>query len=231
MTSVAAHAVLDELIRLEDAQAYHFLEIRFPVRDLLPNDTDPVLDPPTNLAMREAPPVDQRRMGISQSLCMLVFDSHIAALPHGEAFNTSAPIDSVSEILAYGPGKSLLDAVVFHDTDQKQHVLRLSFQIALLQNHEHAQVYTFSMPIGKWTRVVEEQDFPWILALDELITRSSPRAYYHVRNRLASDFGQENAVAEEAGWSARWGVKWLREQERSETKVEDIEKDMEDMTL
>lgn len=231
MANAAALAVLHKSIRSEDAQAHHILRIRFPVRDLLPNDTEPVLDPPTNIAMREAPPVDQRRLGISQSLCMLIIDCNTTALACGQAFNTSAPIDGISEILACGPGKSRLDAVVFHDTNQKQRVLRLSFQIALLQNHEHAQVYTFSMPIGEWNRVIEEQDSPWILAPDELITRSSPRAYYHVRNRLAFDSGQKYAVAEEAGWSARCGAKWLREQERSKTTVEDIEKDMEDMTL
>jgi len=58
----------------------------------------------------------------------------------------------------------------------------------------------------------------WVQALEELITRSSDRAYYHVRNRLAADYSAEAAAEEEASWGEQWGGMKLRGEEVKEEK-------------
>jgi len=75
MADLATLASLFSDITLHDADPLysHILEIEFPVSELLsPNTTQvPHLDPPAALATREAPPHDQQRAGVTQSICRL----------------------------------------------------------------------------------------------------------------------------------------------------------------
>ncbi|KAM0720705.1 hypothetical protein Q7P37_004842 [Cladosporium fusiforme] len=136
--------------------------------------------------------------------------------------------------LGDSPGKSRLDVVVYHSKRLNCVALRLSLQIAFKRDGGHIQIRNHEWPIDLWDDlseyVVERLD-PWKYVLKQLITRSTDRAYYHVRNRLVCDFGQEVAVAEEAVWHSQWEYTDSRKLESAETAVDDVEKMMENMSL
>ena len=88
--------------------------------------------------------------------------------------------------------------------------------------------YDVELSQNEWDEIVRGEselggvgeDCRWVKALEELITRSSDRAYYHVRNRLAADYGEEVAVEEEASWVSEWAgtsvrtMRWWRSSRR-----------------
>lgn len=208
----------------------HVLEIEFPVRGLLPPDTEPLIDPPVELGRREAPPHDQTRAGVSQSTCRI----HIPTEPRDNACDGCSDelvsMHSGFQSMSCGPGKSHLQVAVFYDDGYERDVLRLSLHVSL--NHDDANHhYTFEIYREKWQEWVDESESLWVKALDELMTRRSDRAYYHVRNRIAADYGQEAAVAEEAKWGAGWGGTRLRQEENDATTVGDIDKMFEGVEL
>jgi hypothetical protein len=125
--------------------------------------------------------------------------------------------------MSCGRGSSRLEAVTFHDDGYEGEVIRLSLHVSLKRDVED-HYYTFEILREKWQRIVDEDEGSWVKSLDELMTRRSDRAYYHVRNRIAADYGEEAAVAEEATWGAGWGGTRLRQQEKAATTVNDIEK-------
>lgn len=92
-------------------------------------------------------------------------------------------------------------------------------------------VFDFELSRHEWKQLRVNRSREWVVALDELITRNSDRAYYHVRNRLVCDYGEELAVEEEALWSTRWGGTLLREAERAATTVDDINQLMDNIGL
>ena len=217
---------LFEDFKFEDVPQLHVLEIEYPVRDLLPPDTEPLLQPPAKLGSREAPPHDQRRAGVFQSTCRI----HI---PIEERENVC---DGFSDMficqhvafqsMSCGPGTSRLEAVTFHDDGYEGEVVRLFLHVSLTKDVEDHH-YTFEILREKWQKMVDEDEDSWVKALDELMTRRSDRAYYHVRNRIAADYGEDVAVAEEAVWGTRWGGTQLRQEEKAATTVSDINKMLE----
>jgi hypothetical protein len=88
-TDINDLASMFEDINLHDVRNSHTLEIEFPVSELLSNNTQvPHLDPPAALETRQAPPHDQRRAGVYQSVCRLChkitkYDSN----PHRENYD------------------------------------------------------------------------------------------------------------------------------------------------
>jgi hypothetical protein len=217
---------LFEDFKLEDVPQLHVLEIEYPVRGLLPPDTEPLLTPPVKLDSREAPPHDQRRAGVFQSTCRV----HIPIQKREnvcDGFQDSfVSQHNAFKSMSCGPGTSRLEAVVFHDDGYEGEVVRLSLHISLKRDSED-HYYTFEILREKWRKMVDEDEDSWVRALDKLMTRRSDRAYYHVRNRIAADYGEEAAVAEEAKWGAGWGGTLLRQQERAATTVGDIDKMLE----
>ena len=228
---MANHLVsLFEDLKLEDVPTLHILEIEYPVRGLLPPDTEPLLTPPAKLDSREAPPHDQRRAGVFQSTCRI----HIPTERRDNAcdgfIDDLVSLHCAFQSMTCGPGTSHLAAVAFYDDGHEGEVIRLSLHVAL-KNDVDDHSFTFEILRDKWQRMVDEGESSWVQALDELMTRSSDRAYYHVRNRIAADYGEEAAMAEEAVWGAGWGGTRLRQQERDDTTVEDIDQMMEGVGL
>ena len=222
---------LFEDINIEDVPTLHVLEITYPVRGLLPPDTEPLLTPPVKLGDREAPPHDQRRAGVYQSTCRI----HI---PIEERHNGSdsfpedelIPQFTAFQNMARGPGTSRLSAVAFYDKELLREFVRLDLHISL-KKEAKPRHYDFELSCKDWERMVVEDESLWVKALDELMTRRSVRAYYHVRNRIAADYGEEAAVAEEAMWGAGWGGTALRKQEIAATTVADVDKLFEGVEL
>ena len=217
---------LFEDFKLEDVPQLHVLEIEYPVRGLLPPDTEPLLTPPVKLDTREAPPHDQRRAGVYQSTCRV----HIPIEKRDNGCD-GFPDMLVARHVAFksmscGPGSSRLEAVTFHEDGYEGEVIRLSLHVSLKRDVED-HYYTFEILREKWQTIVDEDESSWVKALDELMTRRSDRAYYHVRNRIAADYGEEAAVVEEATWGAGWGGTQLRKQEKAATTVNDIDKMLE----
>lgn len=217
-------------IKLDDVRDQHVLEIEYPVRGLLPHSIEPTLKPPANLDSREAPPDDQRRAGVFQSACRIHLntsnrESSIAGFPDMLVSQHTA-----FESLTCGPGNSLLQAVTFFDAGMGVEYIRLALHTSLEQESEEHD-YDFELSRAQWQKMVEEGGSLWVEALDELMTRRSDRGYYHVRNRLACDYGWDAAHAEEATWGAGWGGSRLRQLERDETTVEDIDWLMEAVEL
>ena len=85
-------ASMFEDISLHDVRNSHILEIEFPVSELLSNSHQvPHLDPPASLETREAPPHDQRRAGVYQSVCRLCHKiTEHGTNPHRENYNWTA---------------------------------------------------------------------------------------------------------------------------------------------
>lgn len=123
-------ALLFHNIKLEDAPQ-HLLEIRFPVSGLLPRGTDPLLRPPSNATTREAPPADQRRVGIFQSSRVIQIPGIAGAIPPREKPDGLISLNAAFETLACGPGKSCLEAVEFYDAELETAILRLSLHVVL----------------------------------------------------------------------------------------------------
>lgn len=207
----------------------HVLEIVYPDCEILPQDTEPLLTPPVGLRNRQAPPHDQTRAGVYQSKCLI----HI---PVEERANASFPEDELLpqftafENMARGYSASYLGAVHFYDKELLGEYIRLELEI-YIKKENRIRHYDFDIELADWQKIVLEDQSPWVKALDELMTRRTDRAYYHVRNRLTFDRGEEAAVAEEAKWSAGWGGTQLREQERKATTVGDIDKLFEGVEL
>jgi hypothetical protein len=132
--------------------------------------------------------------------------------------------------MTYGAGKSHLAAVVFYDEGYERDVIRIALRVSLKKD-VWSHDYTFELLREQWQKMLEEDKSLWVKALDEIMTRRSDRAYYHVRNRIAADYGEEAVVAEEAKWGARWGGTHLRQQERKDTTIGDIDRAMEGMDL
>lgn len=144
---------------------------------------------------------------------------------------TEITIEGAFETVTRGPGKSCLDAIVYHHERTKRDLLRLRLEVNLEQDDRSPRVYEFCVCPNRWQNMVNQSGWAWTQNLNELITRSTDRAYYHVHNRLTCDFGEEFAVGEEARWGAGWGMRSLREQERRETTVDDISKLLEDASV
>lgn len=216
--------------KLEDVPDRHVLELEYPVRRLLPPHFEPSLEPPANLDRREAPPHDQCRAGVYQSVCRIYFATENRKNPNAGFDDWWYTLHSAFESLTYGPGTSKLEAVSFRDHEMDEDVIRVCLHTSLDQEAE-SHSYDFEFTGEQWKRMVEKKESSWVDALDELITRRSDLAYYHVRNRVACDYGQDFAVAEEALWSARWGGNRLRQLERDQTTVEDISQSMEAVGL
>jgi hypothetical protein len=231
MANFSHLASLFEDISLEDVPTTHVLEIEYPVRGLLPPDTEPLLTPPAELGDREAPPHDQTRAGVFQSTCRI-------PIPIEERHNGSdsfpedelIPQFTAFQNMARGPGTSRLSAVTFYDEGFSDEFIRLDLYVSL-KRETSPRHYDFELSLKQWQKMVKEDESSWVKALDELITTRSVRAYYHVRNRLAADYDVEAAVAEEAKWGAGWGGTQLRQQERNATTVNDLDKLVEGMDL
>ena len=235
MADITTLASLFSDINLHDVMNSHILEIEFPVCELLtPNSKQiPHLDPPAALSTREAPPHDQRRAGVTQSLCRLCLKiTEYGPNPHRLNYDSSARSKLAFGHLAYGPATSLLRAVAYHDGDIGEDRLRLLFFVQYYTADpcgRNAYRYDVELSQNQWDALVRGdselkgvgEDCKWVKALDELITRSINRAYYHVRNRLVADYGVEAAVEEEASWGAEWGgIKTRIEEVEDEKRLE-----------
>jgi hypothetical protein len=217
-------------INLNDVPKKHVLEIKYPVCGLLPSGIEPLIKPPAGFDHREAPPHDQRRAGVFQSACRIHIPTESRDNPIDGFPDMLVSQHSAFDSMTCGPGTSLLEAVTFHDDGYEGEIIRLCLHVSLKQDVEDHD-YTFEFSREKWQKMVDEGGSLWAKALDELITRRSDRAYYHVRNRLACDYGEDFALAEEAKWSAGWGGNRLRRKERNDTTVEDIDQMMEAVGL
>ena len=116
--------------------------------------------------------------------------------------------------------------MTFHDEGYGGEMVRLCLHVSLLHDVEDHS-YDFEVSREQWQKTIDEGGSLWVEALDELMTRRSDRAYYHVRNRLGCDYGEEAARTEEARWSEEWGGNRLRQEERDDATVEDIDQMME----
>lgn len=221
---------LFEQCKLDDVPNHHVLSIDYPVRGLLPKDFVLSLKPPANLKDREAPPHDQRRMGVYQSACRLHLATKRRENPNEGFSDMFISQHNAFESLTCGPGESHLEAVSFYDSELEEEVIRLSLRVSLRQDADEHH-YDFELSPKQWQQLVDEGDSPWVAALEELMTRRSHRAYYHVRNRIACDYGWDDAVAEENVWREGWGSDHLRQLERESTTLEDINQMMEMVEL
>lgn len=204
---------LFENCKLDDVPDRHVLEIEYPVRGLLPVDHELSLKPPANIDRREAPLHDQRRVGVFQSICRIQLETENRENPNEGFPDMLITLHNAFESLTCGPGTSYLGAVKFYDDELGEEVIRLCLHVSLEQEAE-GHDYDFELSQAQWQRTVEEGGCLWVDALDELMTRRSDRAYYHVRNRVAGCYGEDVAVAEEALWSSQWGGSRLRRLER-----------------
>lgn len=210
------------------------------------NYQTPHLDPPAGFETREAPPHDQLRQGISQSVCCLChkitdFGPNTLREKHDGAVCRTLAFGHLS----YGPARSLLRAVAHHDGNLDQDMMKLNLIVQYYDSDycgRDSYQYDVELTQNEWDQLVRGDsdlegvgdDSQWVKALDELITRASDRAYYHVRNRLVEDYGEEAAIEEDASWGSEWAGTSVRCEEVEEEKraaVDEIGKLMMDVEL
>lgn len=230
MARTNALVSLFENVSLDEKPQKHILEIQYPVKGLLPPGHQPVLKRPANLSQRDAPPHDQRRLGISQSACYLSYSTQGEKNPNDGHLDILISLNNAFASLTSSPGKSVLEAAVFFDGEMGHEMIRLCLHSSF-KHDEEPHDYDFELSRDDWSKMVQEREWTWVDALDELITRRTDCAYYHVRNRLICDFGEEVSVGEEATWSAGWGSTKARQVERAETTVDDLDRLLEGIDL
>lgn len=200
------------------------------MRDLLPSAYELSLSAPTNVSPREAPLHDQRRLGIWQSLCRIQIPTDGRENPLDGVIDKLTSHQDAFDTLTCGPGKSVRRAVEYWDDEILESMLQLSLHV----QHDHTGLsldYSVGLSRTEWSGMVYNGKDAWVAALDELINRRSDRAYYHVRNRMAADYGEQAVFAEEAQWGAQWGSKLLRKKEKEEITVEDVGTLMRDVEM
>ncbi|OQO10831.1 hypothetical protein B0A48_04132 [Cryoendolithus antarcticus] len=203
----------------------HALSIDYPALQLLPEGYQLSLQPPANLAAREAPPLDSRRIGIDPATSA----SHVINLsvsnrpiPHVGVLDILIGLPEATKAMSCRPGDSKMLAVTFHDEELECEVLRIMLATKFVAE-DRVHEYTYEMTMAEWKESIGVFAQPWTLTLDELITRSSDLAYYYVRGNIAWEMSTEAAFAEEGRWVHLWGAKELRAKERADMTVEQVE--------
>ncbi|KAK6439000.1 hypothetical protein LTR95_004786 [Oleoguttula sp. CCFEE 5521] len=182
----------------------HALSIDYPTLKILPEGYQLSLQPPSNLAAREAPPLDSRRIGIdpaTSASCVIRLAVANRPIPHAGVLDIPVGLPEAIKAMSCRPGDSKLLAVTFHDEELECEVLRIMLATKFV-TEDRVREYTF-----EWRDSIEIFAQPRALALDDLITRSSDLSYYHVRSNIAWEIGTEAAFAEEGRWVHLWGSK------------------------
>ncbi|KAK3068641.1 hypothetical protein LTR53_013642 [Teratosphaeriaceae sp. CCFEE 6253] len=198
-------------LRMADSavrHAHHLLYFDYPACILLPEST-PFPNPlrPLDAPFMDAPPDDKRIVGVTDT------DFH-AALP----LRTRPHLPCRPPPDAY---LELLDAVEkLTSAEGRSALLLVRYQIA----ESRGLIYRFRLEgidyDGQRTTLkdveLDERNFglflacgehsPWIVTLQLLVARSSYRAVYHVRERLANIYGAGAVGLEERTWSEPWAT-------------------------
>jgi hypothetical protein len=186
---------------------YHELVIEYPVLELvLPEaGTSACLRPPQNIEFREEP--DASRYHIPQT-----GTDYIIRLPLGSATKPSpfasnpASISTAIQNLSSGPGHSILQIASYSSRSEgESHIFRLVTEDPVSGQYEIITENDFSsleweaersaLSTEKWTRLAQD-----------LINRSSDRAYFHVHDELRFySWYLKSRKTERWGWAWKFG--------------------------
>lgn len=186
---------------------FHLLSYEFPACNLLPGvGVLPNLESPLNVARREPPPVNRRMIGVADTTFYTAFtiNRRSPVWPMQPPHNHMSLIAAIQE-LSNERGTSKLELVCYYDGQLCDTIYR--FKLATkYEQPESAKVTLFDLTFTHWTLLQGfSDDYEWIQTLQGLVTRSSYRAVYHVRERLASFYGEAKAASEEQAWPYDWG--------------------------
>jgi len=183
----------------------HTLILEYPAAELLPDgNSSPLLEPPTLLQQREAPPKDLTMAGIHDT----TFFARLPVQPLNPfavapVANTHNGLLSAIEAAVTMPGRTKLQMVSFRDpggTGDSLHRFRLHTELP----GARTSYQDFQLDDSQWCSLLKHSRTTWIRLLNHLIQRMSARAYYHVRSQLIKAYGEEAADAEEAAWAGEW---------------------------
>ncbi|KAK4547784.1 hypothetical protein LTR36_000742 [Oleoguttula mirabilis] len=189
-----------------DASRYdlHLLKLEYPACNLLPPNTLPNLAPPTNLMRRDTPPLDKQSIGITEATFLVAFPKKPRAVsPVLPTYNHLALLGAVDD-LSSGAGESKLKVVCYYSG----RLCNTIYRIKLTKSYKHVRgtsEMNFDLTSGQWKLLLGFEDsYGWIRTLQNIVTRESYRAVYHVRERLVEHFGEEIAASEEEAWPTAW---------------------------
>ncbi|KAK3696419.1 hypothetical protein LTR37_017990 [Vermiconidia calcicola] len=175
----------------------HILSFKYPDADLLPDDSmTPHLEPPAKLEQRHLPDKNSCNAKTVGTRFFAVLDvleqpAYLGTASYGISRQLAEAVDRLKS----RTGHSWLHMVSFQMSNGVVHRLRLLTSISktaryLLSGQD------FELPDEDWRRLVSGVNRPqWLDVLDNLVTRSSDRAFFAMR--LSS-------YMEEAQWESLW---------------------------
>ncbi|KAK4902710.1 hypothetical protein LTR27_000649 [Elasticomyces elasticus] len=203
LLSAFAAVDLHKPIPVEYAQ--HTLFFEYPACCLLPASQLPVLSTPVRAHFMDSPPLEKEMLGISDTTFWATFPVKPAVR---EAILWSQPyLELLTEVedLARAEGTTVVQLVTCINPADGAPVWL--FKLTRTDgNSRCVSVHELQLDECQFNKLlVCKQHFSWIGPLQNLVTRNSYRAIYHVREKLTGYYGQDFASTEELGWRRSWG--------------------------
>ena len=186
---------------------YHELAIEYPVLELvLPEaGTSACLRPPQNIEFREEP--DASKYHIPQTGTDYIIRLPLASATKPSPFASKpASISTAIQNLSSGPGHSILQIASYSSRSEgESHIFRLvtedpvNGQYKIITENDFSslewEAERSALSTEKWTRLAQD-----------LINRSSDRAYFHVHDELRFySWYLKSRKAERWGWAWKFG--------------------------
>ncbi|KAK3653631.1 hypothetical protein LTR56_004486 [Elasticomyces elasticus] len=198
LLSAFAAVELHNPIPVEYAQ--HTLFFEYPACGLLPASQLPVLSTPVRAHFMDSPPLEKEMLGISDTTFWATFPIKPAVQ---EAILSSQPyLELLTEVedSARAEGTTVIQLVTC--INPADGALVWLFKLTRTDgNGRCVYVHELQLDECQFDKLIAcKQHFSWIRPLQDLVTRNSYRAIYHVREKLIGYYGQDFASAEELGW-------------------------------
>lgn len=181
----------------------HVLSIEYPACNLLPPDTLPNLAPPQDVSRREPPPAE-KAIGVYETTFYAILREKPMSMPPVLPASNHLALLGAVERLGSGEGTSKLELVCLYDGDTCDTIYHFKLTTHCAKGTD---VSRYELTPAQWQFMLGfAETYEWLRTLQDLVTRKSYRAVFHVRERLIKHFGEKLAASEEAAWSAAWGT-------------------------
>lgn len=187
----------------EDRLDYHELTIEYPVLDLILPEADisPCLRPPQNIEFREQPDASKYHLPLTGTDFKLHIPLNQTLLPAPSNCDLT-PISLAMHSLYSTPGRSLLQIASYSSpSDGDSHIFRLLTEDPASGQYMTVAETDFSSLEWEAERTVLKTD-KWTRLANDLLNRSSDRAYFHVHEKLKFYSWYRKSTQSE-----RWGSK------------------------
>ncbi|KAK5725294.1 hypothetical protein LTR17_013057 [Elasticomyces elasticus] len=210
-------------VKTKDHYVHHALYFDYPACRLLPDSVRfPKLPSPVDAAFMDAPPPEKQVLGIVETGFHAVLPLKAACRPQVSYTDAGLALLAEVEWLAGDEGISTLHFVRFWDESRKGSSWR--FELTSFRGYL-AGAKQFELNEEQFRQLLVCGDhFAWIVTMQHLVARTSYRAIYEVRERLATFYGGGAVAHEEQNW--RRGFASARPADLAEPKSEKVVSEM-----